>query len=541
MGDQTDRKVAIIAIHGIGPQQRYVMQDNVAEQLAKHLEKRVGGTWTRSVFYPKVNQQRDAAQSYASALRVAQQDGQAGPSFDVYEAYWSPIDKGKTNVRTVFGWLLKTLFVPLSTTARMPATFWKLVYDGAYTAIAMILTLGLFVGAVWLTVTGYVILAPGRVEPVKMPSFVSAMWTAATDPMQIFKGFKPQYVFAIVLAFIAMYLLLQFAIAAWHWWTEPPDRDALHHIRERAYTWWRIVSAVALVVLAIVFGYFAVRLMDAGPHVLWALAAVVIGASALRAALALANDFFVNRIGDVQIYTSRDWNSDLHALREKITETVQQTIQQVLDSRESDRDDTPKYERVYILAHSLGSTIAMDALIRLHQLQEGGTISEDLWQRIRGFITFGTALEKTKFFFDLARPSLSQSYDQWRGKVYGHLFTKDQKALTSATHQIYWTNYWYFDDLVANEIRTYRDGSVSEEERIAGDPAEICVNVQLRSPAKPWVHSAYLTDNAFWAGSIAGSRPSLLDILLAKDERPRTVRRQLTLAEVIALSDGSWP
>lgn len=534
MGVEQNRKIAIVAVHGIGPQQRYVMQDLVAGELADHLGKHTGHVWTPTVFYPSVNQREGAAQSYASALRVAQADGHAGTVFDVYEAYWSPIDKGKTTVTTVFSWILKTLFVPLSTTARMPAGAKKLLFDGLYTAVAMIIVLALFAGALFLTTWGYSILAPGHVPQVQ--TRWQALVTVLTSPASLFQHFAPWYLVAIAAAFAAMYLLLQVLVAVRAWLKHPP-KASLQIVFRRGYAWWQFAAAASVLIAAAALAFLAYRLMGGAAEPARALFAAAGGALALRLALSMAQDFFVNRIGDVQIYTTHDWNSELHALRDQIIETVQRTIQQVLDS-----DD---YERVYILGHSLGSTIAMDALIRLHQLVEGGTLAPDAWRRIRAFVTFGTALEKTKFFFDLAHPSLSQSYDQWRGEVYGHLFSRDWSTLNTPTgspHKIYWRNYWYFTDLVANEIRTYRDSTITSEQRAHGRSNEICWNVPLRSgfPLHPWVHSDYLQDTRFWTGP-SGSAPAstLLDVLLARDEPPQCVTDESALPGSTVSRDGS--
>lgn len=516
MGVESNRKVAIVTIHGVGPQQRYVMQDTVAGELADRLTQRTDHKWAPEVFYPGVNEQNGSAQSYGSALRVQREDGTAGTVFDVYEAYWSPIDKGHTNVRAVFSWILKTLFVPLSTTARLPAGWKKLLFDGAYTALAMIALLLLLVAAVFLTTWGYSILAPGHVPEVA--SQWQAVMTVITSPAALFQNFEPTYFAAIIAAFTGIYLFLQVLVAARQWFQHP--RASWRESFESPYAWWQGVASFVVVVLAAVLAYVAHRLVGGGVEPTKALIAAAGGALALRLALSLANDFFVNRIGDVQVYTTRDWNSDLHTLREKITETAQRTIQQVLDSHEHHMfGKTPTYERVYILAHSLGSTIAMDALIRLHQLFQAGTLPKKDWQRIRGLVTFGTALEKTKFFFDLAHPSFSQSYDQWRGQVYGTIFSNDPKELMKATEEIYWTNYWYFTDIVANEIQTYRNGH--KKLHANGKAEQICRNVRLASrfPRVLWVHGDYIQDGALWTGTENDlAAMPLLNILMAEDE-----------------------
>lgn len=50
--------------------------------------------------------------------------------------------------------------------------------------------------------------------------------------------------------------------------------------------------------------------------------------------------------------------------------------------------------------------------MRLQALREQGAYSCDDMNRIRAFVTFGTSLEKTKFFFDKTNPTPSQSMSQ---------------------------------------------------------------------------------------------------------------------------------
>ncbi|MGB8519130.1 MAG: hypothetical protein WCD38_03090, partial [Candidatus Tumulicola sp.] len=50
---------------------------------------------------------------------------------------------------------------------------------------------------------------------------------------------------------------------------------------------------------------------------------------------------------------------------------------------------TPLYDRVVVAAHSLGSTIGMDALLSIHELTQEGGVTSEQWNRLRAFVTFG--------------------------------------------------------------------------------------------------------------------------------------------------------
>ena len=170
----------------------------------------------------------------------------------------------------------------------------------------------------------------------------------------------------------------------------------------------------------------------------------------------------------------------------------------------------PLYDRVVVAAHSLGSTIGMDALISIHEMcAEGGVLPEQ-WNRLRAFVTFGSSLEKTRFFFDVKQPTISASADHWRNDVYGRLFTNDfatlSRAVPPTSSQIFWANHWYAPDLVANRIESYTDRN----------HRTICENTVLQSKFSlfhPWVHSDYLWDENFWRRPPGSTTHGMLDVL----------------------------
>jgi len=150
----------------------------------------------------------------------------------------------------------------------------------------------------------------------------------------------------------------------------------------------------------------------------------------------------------------------------------------------------------------------MDTLISLRQMVQEGSLIAEQWKRIRSLTTFGTALEKTRFFFDVRQPTINAAQDQWQNDVYGRFFTQDPSTLQRADNAsgIYWSNLWYFRDIVANEIVSYeadvQAGSASFAWSPSQPPRLICANSEL--PHKrgrfAWVHSDYLSDPLFWQG-----------------------------------------
>jgi hypothetical protein len=135
----------------------------------------------------------------------------------------------------------------------------------------------------------------------------------------------------------------------------------------------------------------------------------------------------------------------------------------------------------------LGATIATDALARLKQGSEQGSLTAEEFGRIRAFVMLGSSLEKTRYFFDVAGSTPSLSYEEWRGKAYEKLFGDDPELITAPPHaKIFWANYWYFQDPICNEIRSYEKFCRNEE------------GSRHVTPLHPLLHSDYLDDPWFW-------------------------------------------
>lgn len=478
----TQERVAVVAVHGIGPAQRYDIQDQVAE----NLRERLPGTWSKEPFFPPFAPDQNLGGG--SALRLRSSDPDAA-QFDIFEGYWSPIDKNETTVLSVFGWLARALFAPLNATTPLPATGKKLAYDLAYVGVAILLVFALPLLAVGVFATAYASIdideRSGHEVLLTIAQVFNIGRSAALGSVDW------RYVCFMLLSAAGWYVIAQ-VLFAWLLSRRPKAPQGLR--------WQHVMRIAALLVGAglVACAWLMPELLGTPPLHFEPLLLLIV-AMLVRLAYALAIDFFVNRMGDIQIYTTADYNDRHYELREDILNKVEAVIYEVLHARGD--DDRPYYDRIYILGHSLGSTIAMDALIRLRQSVEAGRLGADAWQRIKAFVTFGTALEKTRFFFSARNPTFSETFQHWRDDAYGSLFSNDPAVLANghgSDHRIFWANYWYFRDVVANRIVTYRC------ETADACYEDACFNVRLREHGaflrNPWVHGDYLGDDAFWKG-----------------------------------------
>jgi hypothetical protein len=537
-------RVGIVVIHGIAPQARYQFEDQFATALADRLNDRDGpGTWKADSKLPPFAQSAEPESVRATFDRVSRANCDAleptdapepRDAYDVFEAYWSPIDKNHTTPVSVASWLLKSVFVPLNNHARFPGSPGKVVFDVGYVLFALFFAAMLLLAMLWSAghsyrgVVGAAIPTPSptvspspcasvspsqRSSVVPSPSPVpsaSAVPTAPSladvlvNPLKLASFFSMKETAIVLMGVVGVVCAAQ-AISAFlglvlvrRAQTRRPGR---RHGR-------------ALVRIAVVFAFGAALSLaaawlplDSGRHfgmTLWWFVGTVL---ALQGASALGRGFLVDRLGDVQIYTTTDENSQYFDLRERIRSEAESVLLQVIARSEN---GLPYYDSIVVAGHSLGSTIGLDALLRVHEIHEASqrAVSDADWGRIRAFITFGTALEKTKFFFAARRVSLSALRERWNAKLDGHLFTDDPAVLdtnnaksANAPCGIFWLNLWYPTDIISNAIESYRS---FELPRVWGNRTvsdhPVCLNQRLTIPFwhNPFPHGAYLDDERFW-------------------------------------------
>ena len=428
--------------------------------------------------------------------------------------------KGRPTGSTSLRWIFRSVFTPLNSTARYIASWQKRFFDFFYIGGALVAAFALFgiaLAYVWqsfstvLSVTGVL----QRTNAADVLSELNAnVATTSGIPIKIvawlFIGTFGAYCMGQAARAIVV-TAQQFRILA----------------ADRAAVLGRI-SAIAIpfsIGAALIF-QMAIARFPGGALGWKGVAFLVVVFVAFELGRAILQDFLVGFFGDVQIYCTHDENSTFFDLRERI---LQITVDAIRRAISPSRNGGTAYDHVIVLAHSLGATIAMDAILRCYQLKEQGGIADEDFARLRAFLTLGASLEKTKYFFDVTMPSRSLSYGQWRSDVYGALFTDDPTALgvPNGGAGMLWVNYWYFQDPICNQIESYRSylrpgESVSkgvalrssrqtQEEFLTSkygiEGRVICRNEQghkRMSVLHPMLHSDYLYDDWFWNSSYAG-------------------------------------
>ena len=494
-------KSAVIIVHGIGPFDRYQIEDQFAGELRDALNtetdaerrQRFGGDlpprigqWHSDVIWPPVQRNEELEGVRPTAVRVHcdnhGKDVPGEPVIDVFEGYWSPIDKGLTNAYSVLAWLLRSIFSPVAD-ARIAAPGVKTTYDLLATVLIVLLVPSLTAATISAAYAAYHHFPPGIVPP----------WAA------LVVGFAGGYLVAQGLSRLVPLLFVP-----------RTGRSTRRPV---------ILVVLGLIVVAVTAWIEQGEYFDMFWRLLWLLAT----ATSARLLLSVINDFLVDRVGDIQIYATHNENQRCYMLREQILAVVGDIALAVLRTKEG-LLNRPLYDRVYLVGHSLGSSILMDVIIDLHRLMMEGGLDEAAWNRMRCFVTYGSALEKTHYLLGAARPVVPQQAAEFKADLYARLFSADAGALTAGDGEnrrppMFWLNYWYFTDVVANAVASY-----GTARSISGPPPEsgvhyTCLNVQLPSPpGNVFPHGFYLSDRRVWHSQDA--RPGLASIV-ALAERPR--------------------
>ncbi len=120
------------------------------------------------------------------------------------------------------------------------------------------------------------------------------------------------------------------------------------------------------------------------------------------------------RAGDLILYTAVDPKLALSSLRDEVLKGCVDRLEGLIRC-EGDEDGEPRYAKVFVAGHSLGSVVAYDAVSRLamrtdHARATGSGSSRVLKpeeaSRLGGLVTFGSPLDKVALMF----------WPRWEGK-----------------------------------------------------------------------------------------------------------------------------
>jgi pimeloyl-ACP methyl ester carboxylesterase len=487
-GEYPDR--AIVVIHGIGEQRRGATLEAMVRGL-----KRCGATGG-----DPVKEDRPFGEDLPTeALRI----NRNGVVADIYEVHWAPHTARKTTARSVLSWLFKASLIPASK-LRAPSrkTWWDIA--AALVALAFIAVVVLYGLTSLANLSAQVDCRargaqaedsqvvcelPPEQRRLAGPGVtwenlaqVSAIWGAVAESVTLTErplaDFSPAHAGEVLQRIPITYWLLM--IVVFYLSTQVLFRIAqviATLVQGRALHRRNRLGPQLVVLGALVVGWYLIVQMLAPVAVAFVLVFVIVGSVA-----AGARRFLAESLGDVQVYSERDENSEHFAAREEVLAEAEKAFA-VIARR--------GYKHIVVVGHSLGAVIAFTSLDRL------GRRLPPLLERIEAFVTLGSALEKVRYFFERAKPRDRAA----------------EQRLEAPAHEIaegrVWLNLWYANDVVANPVTTFqKEGDIPKGYRskdlpelpqlVAEAKRNLVVNINYGYPITRlpvvWTHSRYWGD-----------------------------------------------
>ncbi len=220
--------------------------------------------------------------------------------------------------------------------------------------------------------------------------------------------------------------------------------------------------------------------------------------------------WMTNFLGDVIIYATQNANAETDSAREQATTLVANRIQDLLKSSD--------YDRVIVMAHSLGTVVTLNAVRRTFRDLKRDT---DL-QKFQLFITVGSPLRKFRQLFRV--PPYLWAFGDNNLSADKEIFVGEDNLYPG---KLRWKNYWYRTDLFADRLAYLASGEVEKarsgltgsdpvtqsekykealqrarteapsELDLTGFRVRVDQDFELNSPIAIWSHSHYWLDPDF--------------------------------------------
>ncbi len=156
-----------------------------------------------------------------------------------------------------------------------------------------------------------------------------------------------------------------------------------------------------------------------------------------------------DHLGDVQQYVTYQETDVKYQHKQAILQNTTAVMRHVL------RDAHCK--RIIVLAHSLGTVIALDTILGLHRPQRlttAGSLSDETGQmlaKVTHFVTMGSPINKVEYFFATVHskiPIYLQVVNDLRGDLSTLPFSYDGEP------HVHWVNYWDQGDAISGPLHT---------------------------------------------------------------------------------------
>jgi hypothetical protein len=406
--EQPEAPVAVLVCHGMGQQVRYETISSIAEAIRQEAQEQHGTADEIQVHLARETE--DPGADFLARAEVNWKD-QHGTSHrvHVYEAYWAPLTEGRITYRDTIAFLLSGAWKGLRFSKLFrPASFQRWMFGGPKPLAIGRATFLALLGAVLVVVIEAAFAAFVSLD------VASRIKDVVSQPRPSWPGLPAAF------SFLGSWLLQaarSFPGCAILW-----DRQR----------WFDPLWFGAL-----------------GRLLVWLLA--ILGAFLWRS-------FIIQYVGDVAAYVSPYKDSKFDELRHRI-QRVGLDVGKVIYGFGPPRPTVPKYARIVVVGHSLGSVLAYDTLNALINQDNvsGQPDRRDVIRRTRALITFGSPLDKTAFIFRMQfNTKATQIREQLAASVQPLIV--DYGLYRPASFK--WVNIWSRQDVISGQLDYYDDPRV---------------------------------------------------------------------------------
>lgn len=185
----------------------------------------------------------------------------------------------------------------------------------------------------------------------------------------------------------------------------------------------------------------------------------VVAIAASLAGLVGIGRFLTDYLGDVEAWATYEETDIKHMARNKVLDQSLELLTHVLGD--------PACERVTVVAHSLGTSVAHDALLALTRRNRAFKPEDPIagpvpMNKIEHFVTMGSPIDKIEYFFE-SYSSPSHRYkrvvEALRGDIGAPPFTRNRHPY------IHWINFWDQGDAISGALHSPA-GAVDFNQRV---------------------------------------------------------------------------
>ena len=436
---------AVIYFHGMGSQRRLEETSRLIDGLdvclkVNYAEQNALGTLSKIA--PRLEAARDGTQQTYTYIRAYHRTpgGTAADykSLRFYEAYWAPLMAGERSPAAILKWMFRQVLRPLGT-LRSP---WRERQRLRRSALgALYESRRAHLDAVQ---AGDFTTLAAEYDFFEGPDALGAYPGGTFDEFiqHLHKRNDGRHVRAERLESLAR---------AWrraYWRQEGRNAAALLTIALALLLLAGGAIALALLLLGRTTELFAGTVLEPLAGLAPPTLPTAIGLVTTVGVLLGLGKFLTDYLGDVEAWATYQETNEKHERRAKVIDNGVKLLEHVL------RD--PYCERVVVMGHSLGSSVAHDALLAALRFNRARNAQDPIkgpipLLKIEHFVTLGSPIDKIEYFFESYRSEFHRYrriVEELRGDISTEPFRRNRKPW------IHWINFWDDGDPVSGALHS---------------------------------------------------------------------------------------